>query len=91
VPTPIEERVAAIKALLEAFKYERIVYLAVTILSLIVLFVCGISLLLKGESITSVIGMFTSTGAITFTAGRVLSMWNEALRVVSGQSKEVAP
>ena len=83
----LDTKVEAIKSLLDAFKYERIVYLIVTVISLFVLFGCALYLIFTNQSIAAVIGMFGSSGAITYTAGRVLRMWSEALRILSPLAK----
>ncbi|PJC60201.1 MAG: hypothetical protein CO023_01595, partial [Flavobacteriales bacterium CG_4_9_14_0_2_um_filter_35_242] len=55
-----DEKIKAIKQLLEMFKFERMIYLGITILSLIVLVGCAVYLLIAGTNqIPAVIGMFT--------------------------------
>jgi hypothetical protein len=85
----LRDRVDAIKSLLDAFKLERSVYLGVTVVSVIILLVSTISLLLKDSSQTpAILGLFGSTGTITYSAGRVLRMWNDALQVLGTVVKE---
>ena len=81
----IDKKVNAIRQLLTMFKIERIIYLSVTILALIVLFVCAIYLLLSQEGtkeIPYVIGLFASGGAVTFTCSRLLKMWSDAIQLI---------
>jgi hypothetical protein len=81
----LDLRVKAIKQLLEAFKYERITYLAITFLSLLVLLACAIFMFTSGESEQQkfAIGLIASSGGIIFTASKVLKMWNDALKILS--------
>jgi hypothetical protein len=82
----IQDRVAAVKALLESFRIERIVYIVVNIVSLLVLIVSASVLLVKGirgtgtAQPTEVIGLFGSSGSITYSTGRLLRMWTDAIR-----------
>ena len=83
----LTERVEAIKQLLGLFRVERAVYLAVTILSLVVLHGVAASLYLQKESRTGeIIALFGSSGAITYTTGRLLRMWSEAMRMLAGNA-----
>lgn len=79
--TSIEQRMEVVERLTNLFKFERMVYLVVTIISLIMLLSSGVSLLLKGEVGTAeLVLLFGSAGTITYTVGRLLFMWNEALK-----------
>lgn len=78
----LNNRIEAISKLLNLFKFERIVYVVVTILSLLVLLTCAIHLLLSktASDLAPVIGMFGSSGVITFTLGRLLRMWSDVMK-----------
>ena len=79
----IAERLDAIRELLKVFRFERIVYLTVTIISLILLIASAVVLVVKGKAgPVEITGLFGSAGSITYTAGRLLRMWGEALRVM---------
>ncbi len=81
-------RVSAIKELLEAFQVERAVYMAITLLSLFVLLGCALSLMFSGRDKTvEAIGLFSASGAITYTTGRLLRMWSDALQVLRGRTE----
>ena len=83
-----DEKIKAIKQLLEMFKFERMIYLGITILSLIVLVGCAVYLLIAGTNqIPAVIGMFTSSGGVSYTCGRLLKMWGDAMQLL-GTIKE---
>ena len=79
----LDEKVKAIKELLDVFKFERMVYLGITILSLIVLFGCAIYLLSQDKNqLPAVIGLFTSSGGVAYTCGRLLKMWSDAIQLL---------
>lgn len=87
--TDLEQRIDAIGKLLYLFRFERRVYLTVTILSLIVLLLVAGYMAYDdgGDSIPEIIGLFSSAGGITYSAGRLLRMWSEALKVLTPESK----
>lgn len=67
--------------LTKLFRTERMVYLVTTIIALIMLFVSALSLILRDKAGSLELTMlFGSSGLITYTAGRLLAMWNEALK-----------
>ncbi len=79
----LDERVESIRQLLDIFKLERMVYLTVTILSLIMLLSSAAVVAYKDAAgALEMTGLFGSAGAITYTTGRLLRMWSEALRVL---------
>lgn len=78
----LNNRIDAIGKLLGLFKLERFIYVIISIISLIVLFSCAI-LLIKERDLTNTVGLFGSSGAITFALGRLLKMWNDALKILS--------
>lgn len=81
MPDSIEKRMEVVEKLTKLFKFERLVYLGVTIISLIMLLASGVSLIIKGQAGTAELSLlFGSSGLITYTAGRLLFMWNEALK-----------
>lgn len=85
----LTERIEAIKQLLKLFRVERAVYITVTVVSLVVLLGVAASLYLQKDSRTGeIIALFGSSGAITYTTGRLLRMWSEAVRLVSGSAQK---
>jgi hypothetical protein len=86
----IKQRMEVVEKLTRLFKFERMVYLGVTIISLIMLISSAISLMIKGKAGAAELTMlFGSSGLITYTAGRLLYMWSEALkRLVPSQENE---
>jgi len=76
--------VEAIEKITALFKAERMVYLCVTIVSLVMLLVCaGITIFVHGERNEAVLGMlFGSTGLITYSTSRLLHMWDQAMDIL---------
>lgn len=80
-PSPIE----LIRQLLDLFKFERMAHLTVTCLMLVILLVCAVYTLRGDPGDFTVLGGFfaASGGLVTYTAGRLLRMWDQALQVVA--------
>ena len=79
----LQRRILIIKQLLELFRWERYIYLTITVLSLVLMIVSAIVILLTGEAkLPEIVGLFFSSGGITYTIGRLLQMWNDALKLV---------
>ena len=74
----------ALERLLELFRFERMVYMGVTLLALLILLGSAAWLLLsdKEGSVTLGLAMFGSSGLITFTTSRLLTMWNQAFALI---------
>ena len=83
----ISARMDAVERLTKLFKAERMVYLGVTSISLIILLISAGALLLKGQAgVAELSGLFGSSGLITYSTGRLLLMWNQALRLLAGDT-----
>lgn len=77
----------AVERLTGLFKLERLVYLVVTTVSLAMLLFSAGVLLSKGKAgLPEMTGLFGSAGLITYSAGRLLVMWSQALRVLTGET-----
>lgn len=75
------QRLEGVERLTKLFRTERMVYLITTIISLLMLVGSALSLMLRNQAGTAELTMlFGSSGLITYTAGRLLFMWNEALK-----------
>lgn len=84
----LNHRLAIVKQLLELFRLERTVYLMITVFCVLVLLICAVMLLVRKEaSSAEITGLFGSSGAITYSAGRLLKMWSEAIKVLQPRSK----
>ena len=89
VTNPYKQRIDAIKQLLKLFKLERTVYLVITVSSLIVLITCAIVLICKSSVGTpELVLLFSSSGGITYSTGRLLRMWSEAIRILEPSVRE---
>jgi hypothetical protein len=85
--TDIQLRMDAVERLTHLFKLERLVHLGVTSLSLVMLLLSAGVLLYRGQAgPVELTGLFGSSGLIAYSAGRLLFMWNQALRLLAGDS-----
>lgn len=84
--TEIGKRVTAVKELLEAFRMERILYVTISCLAIVILVtVASIIIFRNPDKIEWFVGLFVPAGAITFSVGRILRMWTQALKFVNNQ------
>ena len=85
----IKARMDAVERLTNLFRMERIVYLVITTLSLAILLTSAAVLLInKSAGTVELTGLFGSSGLITYSTGRLLAMWNQALLLLAGKVKE---
>ena len=85
-PRDLKARMDAVERLTKLFRMERVVYLVVTSISLAMLVLSASLLIVKGKAgPAELTGLFGSSGLITYTAGRLLYMWNQALRLLAGE------
>ena len=79
----LNNRYLIVEKLIKLFKFERITHLIVTALSLIILLI-AISLMIynkeAGKAELSL--MFGSSGLVTYTGGKLLKMWDQALKII---------
>lgn len=79
----LKERYEIVEKLIQLFKFERTVHLTVTCLSVIILMATIIILIIKEEAGNAELTlMFGSSGLVTYAAGRLLRMWDQALKVI---------
>ena len=79
----LQKRYEIVEKLTTLFKFERMIHLIVTTVSLIILLVTITILLIKGSAGTAELTlMFGSSGLITYSAGRLLRMWDQALKII---------
>lgn len=87
LPRDLRARMDAVERLTTLFRLERLVHLAVTSLALAMLLISAGVLLYKGKAgPAELTGLFGSSGLITYSAGRLLYMWNQALRLLAGET-----
>lgn len=80
---PSPQAIAYVERLLQATKPERIAYLVITTVSAGILLVSAGALIVnKGADLTTLIGLFGSSGVVTFSTAQVLRVWSDALRLV---------
>lgn len=79
-----QDRLADVEKLMKIFRPERMVHIAITIISILVLVGCAIYLISQDE-VTWALGLFGSTGAITYSTSRLLKMWNDVIKVLYGK------
>lgn len=85
-PEDLKARTDAVERLTNLFKAERMAYLAMTGLSVAILITsAGVLIVRKGAGYGAITGLFGSSGMITYTTGRLLYMWNQALRLLAGE------
>jgi hypothetical protein len=79
------EKMEVVEHLIQLFRMERIVYLTVTTLSLVMLLYCaGILIFRKQAGLETLAPLFGSSGLITYTTNRLFRMWDQAIRIVGG-------
>ena len=79
----MNDRVKAVEDLLRLFRPDRTVYISITALCLIPLFWSAFLAVKQSRFDGAIaIGLFGPTGAIAITLGRLLKMWNDAIRLV---------
>jgi len=79
----LNERYNIVEKLIKLFKFERTVHLTVTSLSLIILMTSIVIMIIKEKAGSAELTlMFGSSGLITYAAGRLLRMWDQALKVI---------
>ena len=82
-----DSRLKAIETLTRLFRMERMVYLFITTVSLVMLLVCaGFLIAHNNHDITVLSGLFGSSGLITYSLGRLLRMWDQALALLGGST-----
>ena len=87
----LSARVRAIERLTKLFRLERIVHLSVTTFALVMLLANAGMLLVRREAGPAELTLlFGSSGLITYSANRLLFMWNQALKIVAMQDLEKA-
>jgi type III secretory pathway component EscU len=85
-------RMNAVERLTKLFSLERMVHLSVTCISLVILIASATVMLIKGGAgVIELTGMFGSAGLVTISASRLLVMWNQALRLLAGETTGSQP
>lgn len=85
MPETINHTVNAVKELVALFRVERMVYLIITMLSLLILVGTALWMIFNSsdqDETIAAMGLFTSSGGIMYSTGRLLKMWSEAMQLV---------
>lgn len=91
-PQTIKSRLQAVERLAAVFRVERFVYLAITVISFLLLFAIAVRMFMQGVNQIPEWGLlFGSSGLITFTGNRVLQIWIQATRMVVSESVDSSP
>jgi hypothetical protein len=89
MPDILEERLQAVERLVKVFRVERFTYLVVTGLALLLMFASAVVLLIRHElTIPTLTLLFGSSGLISYSIGRLLKMWDQAIELVSRQTEQ---
>lgn len=79
----IREKAEYVERLLASTKIERYSYLVICIASAIFLLSCAvISLVRDRGDMALVISLFGSSGVISYTAGQIMRVWTDAMKLV---------
>lgn len=81
----MNERIEAVRTLLQLFKVERILYVLMSLISVAMILFVGFKLVESGASSAHLVGIFGAGGLISVGVGRLLTMWTQALRMVAGE------
>lgn len=92
LPADFAAKMDAVERLTRLFRLERLVHLGVTGVSLVMLLTSAGVLMFRGTAgPAELTGLFGSSGLITYSAGRLLFMWTQALRLLAGESPRDDP
>ena len=79
----LNNRAAVVAELAKLYRPERITYLVISILALIMVVACTVIVVVRqGIEWAQLTLLFGSSGVITFACSRVLLMWSRAMEVV---------
>ena len=82
----MQSRLDAVERLLKMFRVERLTYLGVNIVALVMLLGAACYLMLSKAGQDSLYVtlpvLFGSSGLITYSMGRLLTMWNQAMALI---------
>ncbi len=84
----LNQRLEAIERLTRLFRLERMVHLAVTTIALLMLLAsAGVLIYERKAGSAELTLMFGSSGLITYSAARLLHMWDQALSLIMPRSQ----
>jgi len=79
----LEEKLKVVQDLVKLFQLERMVHLTTTIISLLMLLTSGGFLIVRSKADPATLTLiFGSSGLITYSANRLLRMWDQAMKLM---------
>ena len=82
--TKEQDNITKVERLVKLFKPERYTYLIICSISCLFLIGCAILLIIRDiqSNIHIVLGMFGSSGIISYSIGKLLTMWKDAFKAI---------
>jgi hypothetical protein len=85
----LSDRVAAVKEVTKLFKVERLVYVSIIVVCLLILLGSVVAGLVRGKmGYAELTPMFGSGGAVAFLCGRLIHMWNRTMSLLGAPTKD---
>jgi len=79
----LDEKLRVVQDLVKLFQLERMVHLTTTIISLLMLLASGGFLIVRSKADPAALTLiFGSSGLITYSANRLLRMWDQAMKLM---------
>src|SRR5258706_10885478 len=92
VEAGLDPRFRELERLIRLFKPERIVHLAATSISLIILLITGAVLIKSQHGDPITLGaFFGSSGVVGYSASRLLRMWDQSLQLLMSVTGRPSP
>lgn len=82
----MQQRLKTIQEITKLFNMERYIYISICGFAGVLVLVNAIMLTLKGIDAPSLILLFGSGGLISYSAGRLMYMWNRVLNIIFEQT-----
>jgi hypothetical protein len=79
----LDDKLRIVEGLVKLFKLERMVHLTTTIISLLMLLASAGFLIVRSRADPAALTLiFGSSGLITYSANRLLKMWDQAMKLM---------
>ena len=84
----LADKVAAVKEVTALFRVERIVYVCIIAVCLLIFLLSVIFALMRGQiGYLELTPMFSSGGAVAFMTGRLIHMWNRTMSLLGAPAE----
>ena len=81
-------KVAAVKEVTALFRVERVVYICIIAVCLLILLGSVVAALVRGQiGYVELTPMFASGGAVAFLTGRLIHMWNRTMSLLGAPAE----